>query len=169
MRAIPLFVVALVLCGCTAPVPPAAGPASPAGSAAVPSSPAASPPVPAFQQSLPGSARRECVAVPGDATLVRSGDFIAGDFVEYRRQWHPELGPDLGKLFWLPARPQLNAALTVTATSGGRTETYSAGSLTTNDAGQAMYPSGIPLPAAGTWKLVAQAGDGWGCFELALL
>ena len=169
MRAIPLFVVALVLCGCTAPAPPAAGPASPAGSAPVPSSPAASPPVPAFQQSLPGSARRECVVVPGDATLVRSGDFIAGDFVEYRRQWHPDLGPDLGKLFWLPARPQLNAALTVTATSGGRTETYSAGSLATNDAGQAMYPSGIPLPAAGTWKLVAQAGDGWGCFELTLL
>jgi len=117
---------------------------------------------------MPGTDRRECVAAPDDAPLVRSGDFVAGDFVEYRRQWRPDLGPGLGKLFWLPARPRPNAALTVTATAAGRTETYSAGSLVTNDAGQAMYPSGIPLPADGTWKLVVQAGDGWGCFELTL-
>lgn len=162
MRRILLLVATLTVSGCTAaapPTPPAASPA-PAASAS---------PVPVFQQSMPGSARRECVTVPDGASLVRSGDFIAGDFAEYRKQWRPDLGPDVGKLFWLPARPQLNAPLTVTATSSsGRTETYSAGSLVTNDAGQAMYPSGIPLPAAGTWKLVVQAGDGWGCFELTL-
>ncbi|MFG2045064.1 hypothetical protein [Dactylosporangium sp. NPDC048998] len=126
-------------------------------------------PVPLSEQNLPGSSRRECVTVPDDAPLVRSGDFIAGDFVHYRKQWEPNLGPNIGKIFWVPAHPQPNAALTITATSAsGQVETYSAGSLAYNDAGDPLYPSGIPLPTNGTWKLLAQAGDNWGCFALTL-
>ncbi|WP_432968441.1 hypothetical protein [Dactylosporangium sp. CA-233914] len=147
-----LLLVALAGCGGDAE-PPEPGPS----------------PVPLAQQSLPGTDRRECVTVPGDARNVRSGQFIAGDFVEYRRQWTPGLAPGIGKIYWLPARPQPNTPLTITATSGGgRVEHYTGGSLSYNDGGQAMYPSGVPLPAAGTWKLVAQAGDDWGCFELTV-
>ena len=125
--------------------------------------------MPNFSASLPGSATRACVAVPTDATLVRSGDFIAGDFVDYRRMWRPNLGPDLGKLFWVPEHPQPTAPLTVVATSAsGQTVSYQAGSLAVSDSGQSFYPSGIPLPTAGKWTLVAQAGDSWGCFELDL-
>jgi hypothetical protein len=121
-----------------------------------------------FQQSLPGTSRRECVTVADGVTLVRSGDFVAGDFAVYRQQWKPNLGPGLGKIFWVPANPQPTAALTITATSAdGRHITYKAGSLSESDAGP-VYPSGIPLPTTGTWKLLAQAGDSWGCFQLVL-
>ncbi|WP_433201723.1 hypothetical protein ACQP00_31050 [Dactylosporangium sp. CS-047395] len=100
---------------------------------------------------------------------ARSGDIIAGDFVEYRRQWRPGLEPGIGKLYWIPSHPAVNARMTITATSAtGRVETYDAGSLATNEGGVQFYPSGIPLPSAGTWKLVAEAGGDWGCFELTL-
>ena len=125
-------------------------------------------PVPDFS-NVPGSTDRTCVPVPTNAPLVRSGDFIAGDFVEYRRMWKPNLSPDLGKLYWVPAQPQPSVLLTIMATSStGKTVSYQAGSLTVNDGGRSFYPSGIPLPTAGHWKLVAQAGDSWGCFELDL-
>jgi hypothetical protein len=121
-----------------------------------------------FQRNLPGTSRRECVTVADGVTLVRSGDFVAGDFAVYRQHWKPDLGPGLGKIFWIPADPQPTAALTITATSAsGRHITYKAGSLAESDAGP-FYPSGIPLPTTGTWKLLARAGDSWGCFELAL-
>jgi hypothetical protein len=121
-----------------------------------------------FRQNLPGTSRRECVTVADGVTLVRSGDFVAGDFAVYRQQWRPNLGPGLGKIFWIPADPQPTAALTIIASSAdGRHMTYSAGSLAESDAGP-LYPSGIPLPTTGTWKLLAQAGDSWGCFELVL-
>jgi hypothetical protein len=121
-----------------------------------------------FQRSLPGTSRRECVTVADGVTLVRSGDFVAGDFAVYRHQWKPNLGPGLGKIFWIPANPQPTAALTITATSAnGQHLTYNAGSLAQSDAGP-LYPSGIPLPTTGTWKLLARAADSWGCFELVL-
>jgi hypothetical protein len=123
---------------------------------------------PLTQQNLPGSSRRECVTVPDGAPLVRSGDFVAGDFVDYRKQWKPNLGPDEGKIFWVPAHPQPAAELTITATSaGGQVVTYAAGALADSDSGP-LYPSGVPLPADGTWTLLARAGDNWGCFELVL-
>jgi hypothetical protein len=100
---------------------------------------------------------------------VRSGDFIAGDFVDYHRTWKPNLGPGIGKLYWVPAHPQPSIFLTVVATSAsGQAVSYQAGSMVVNDVGRSFYPSGIPLPTAGHWKLVAQAGDSWGCFELDL-
>jgi hypothetical protein len=153
-RALPAVLAGLALAGCTGPATPAPSP---------------SPPVPILRQSLPGSTARECVAVPDGARNVRSGDFVAGDFVEYHRQWRPDLGPGIGKIYWIPARPPANAALTITATSAaGRVETYDAGSLAYTDDGTPLYPSGVPLPTTGTWTLLARAGDQWGCFELTL-
>jgi hypothetical protein len=101
---------------------------------------------------------------------VRSGEFIAGPFREYARLWKPHMAEGMGKLWWIPLHQDRMSGLTVRATRLGAspiTRTYRFPNKAWTDDGP-FYPSGIPLPSAGRWRLVATSGPDWGCFELTL-
>lgn len=117
----------------------------------------------------PGSAGYACVRV-GSHRDVRSGGFLAGpfgadeqDFADvYRRDGRrTEL-----KIYWIPLHVGQMATLTVQATlAGGSTVTH------TTNRGQiaagskaVFYPSAVPIPAPGTWRLTGRAGTNRGCF-----
>ena len=122
-----------------------------------------------FGRNLPGNSDRRCVDV-GNDTDVRSGEFVAGNFREYVRQWEPDMPDGRGKLYWIPLHPDKMRSLTVRAILLDHptiTETYHFNVIGWTENGP-FYPSGIPLPRAGTWRLVATSGPDWGCFELTL-
>jgi hypothetical protein len=123
-----------------------------------------------------GSAERRCVATD-DHEVVRSGDFVAGPFVSYRRHWRFEQRSDVGKLYWEPKddRRVARIRLIVKAVpTGAESEPSSSwrfggdGFAATTAQGRAFYPSGLHLPHRGRWRLTATAGTQWGCFDFEL-
>lgn len=123
-----------------------------------------------FRKKVPGTSRRECVEV-GDEVAVRSGEFVAGSFRTYVDFWKPN--PKYGKLWWAPlhlGEYDPNPELTVRTVRLDKPSTARAYRF--SDVGAIdnaiFYPSSIPLPTRGTWRLVATSGADWGCFDLTL-
>ena len=124
-----------------------------------------------FTNDVPGAAGHTCVKVnslfgaTGRSGAIRSGDFVAGNFPLYVREWSPNT--ENTKIWWQPLHTDKMPGLTVRATlldnpSISRTYRFSR----VGYAGDAFYPSHDPLPRSGTWRLVATAGPDWGCFEV---
>ena len=70
------------------------------------------------------------------------------------------------KIYWIPLHVDHMPELTVHATllpARTTTRTVRQGQTAANP-GVVFYPSGIPIPAPGTWELVAKAGRNKGCF-----
>lgn len=123
---------------------------------------------------MPGSSAYRCVRV-GDHRDVRSGGFLAGNFgadqqlfaAAYQQaQRHTEV-----KIYWIPLHVGHMSVLAVQATLlPGRTvtRTYHQDQVATAG-GDVFYPSGVPIPVPGTWKLVATAGRNRGCFIVTFL
>lgn len=108
-------------------------------------------------------------AVVGEQRTVQSGGFIAGDFAAYRKMW-----PDYVKLAWTPLdQSAVPGTLTVTAERVPNPEekalmfTFGNGRDYAEANSQRFFPSAVPLPERGTWRLIAQAGTNTGCFELS--
>lgn len=120
-----------------------------------------------FEKTSAGVSDRECVDV-GDDDIVRSGEFVAGNFRPYIKNWKTDGQYD--KIWWVPLHQGRMQSLTVKVTSsgGGRNNhTHRFSDLAGNEDG-AFYPSEIPIPENGNWRLVATSGPDWGCFELDL-
>ena len=126
--------------------------------------------------SIYGGSERECVDVPTEPTVgglvrippVRSGEFVVSGApapVEGRRS----------KLVWTP----MSASMDMTLLLRGRRLGFPADTLRreitdviarlhseTHEpyADEAAFPSGIALPAAGVWVVVATSRRNWGCF-----
>jgi hypothetical protein len=121
-------------------------------------------------RETPGTARDRCLEVR-DRTDVRSGEFVVGNFVSFRRYWDGTY--EQSKLYYIPLHPDDMAPLEVSAT---RLETQPpltvplrfnwAPSWTAF--GAPFYVSGTVLPERGHWRLEAVAGRNRGCFELQL-
>jgi hypothetical protein len=127
-------------------------------------------------QDAPGTGARSCVDVerqrPASAQDgVRSGEFLAGPFVIYADMWrqNPE---NASKLWWVPLHTGTMPGLTVRAVlldDPTVQRVFTAAIVGHNDRGrEAFYPSGVVLPSAGRWMLVATAGPDWGCFIVTL-
>lgn len=120
-------------------------------------------------RTTPGTPEDRCIDVE-DRTDVRSGAFIAGNFVSFIAGWDGT--PETSKLYYIPAAPVAGQSLTVVAELLGDaapqtvTFTFRATAWTTN--GIPFYASGTVLPARGRWRLTLTAGENSGCFELAL-
>jgi hypothetical protein len=125
-------------------------------------------------RGMPGSVAYRCVRV-GSRRDVRSGGFLAGNFgageqlfaAAYQEsQRHSEV-----KIYWIPLQVDRMSELAVQATLlGGQrvTRTYHQNQVGTAG-GVVFYPSGVPIPVPGTWKLVAAAGPNRGCFIVTFL
>lgn len=119
-----------------------------------------------------GTAARTCVEV-GDATSVRAGDFLAGPFggvAGFRdswQAWHT-------KVWWAPRyladrtpRDLGDDGLVVRGTrldAPAPPMTYRYGELVRSADGTGFFNSGVWVPSAGRWMLVATFGPNWGCF-----
>ena len=142
--------------------------------------------------SAPGTAARECVDTdrlwaeraarrPGpapedDFLWARSGEFMAWSFGELFASGTPGAPDYDAKISWEPLDPDIaeTEALDVTVEHladpareplrlrlGG-----DGGGASTGDG--YFWTSGVPLPAAGRWRLTATAPGHWGCFELSV-
>jgi hypothetical protein len=122
---------------------------------------------------MPGSVAYRCVPV-GHHRDVRSGGFLAGNFgadergfaaIYQQTRRHSEV-----KIYWIPLHvghmPELDVQATVLP-GQAVTRTYRQSQVATAG-GVVFYPSGVPIPLPGTWKLVATAGPNRGCFIVAI-
>jgi hypothetical protein len=121
-------------------------------------------------RETPGTSRHRCLDV-GRRTNVRSGAFVAGNFVSFARGWD---GTEANsKLYYIPLHPDPPAPLEVTATrltpdpplvltlGFGKPNAWTL-------SGAPFYPTGTVLPERGRWRLETVAGRNRGCFELQL-
>jgi hypothetical protein len=121
-------------------------------------------------RETPGTPRDRCLRVR-DRTDVRSGEFVVGNFLSFRRSWDGTY--EQSKLYYVPLHPDEMEPLEVSATRLG-TEPPLTVPLRFNWApswtafGAPFYVSGTVLPERGHWRLEAVAGRNRGCFELQL-
>lgn len=119
-----------------------------------------------FKRDIVGVADRECVEV-GNDDIVRSGQFVAGNFRPFVRAWP---NPERGKIWWAPLHQSEMDVVKIQAILSGKpdaTRAFSSSMIGSNSSGS-FYPSVIELPNEGVWRLVATSGPDWGCFDLAL-
>ena len=121
-------------------------------------------------RATPGSPDRRCVAVD-DRSSVRSGEFVAGNFASYRSRWDGTL--ENSKLFYIPLDSTMTPPLMVTAETVGAEvvemiQPLQFLAVAWSENGIPFYSTGTVLPYRGSWRLVAQAGPNWGCFELTV-
>lgn len=132
--------------------------------------PSAAPPSPIpllFQKTL-GTAERKCIKAD-TSDMIRSGEFVAGNFRVYIEQWKPD--SKLGKLWWNPLHSEAMKSLTVRAIpleNPSSVRTFGQSWIVEGEDGTRGYATNIPLPTRGTWRLIATTGPDWGCFELTL-
>lgn len=126
----------------------------------------------------PGVADYKCIHVdkytdPQEDNTVdlRSGGFVAGDFARSQQNFASGYGDPTDhtgvKIYWIPLHAKHMPGLTVHATriSGTKiTRTMHQNNVAWGSDGRLFYPSGVPIPQPGTWKLVAAAGQDKGCF-----
>jgi hypothetical protein len=135
--------------------------------------------------AVPGSPARTCVDVgpflastadqnlptpggTGGAAGIRSGEFVAGPFGNFVAQESRARQED--KLWWVPLHRRAMPGLTVRAVpldEPADGQIFTVNLVAWNADGQ-FYPSGIALPQAGRWMLIATSGPDWGCFVLRL-
>jgi len=127
-----------------------------------------------FGGSTVGSAERKCVRGPMtdlSSSEIRSGEFLIGGQTGGSRT---AIAGRQSKIWWIPYHNPFEHAtklLVRGARLGFASDTIrysrpewawpSKGSKT-----DSFFPTGITLPTAGVWLLIATAGDDWGCFLL---
>jgi hypothetical protein len=121
--------------------------------------------------NVPGSMRRQCVAVRRGETTARSDSFAVGNFVSYLQSWDGTA--NYTKLAYIPLYPDQDQPLTLSvSTLDGQPVGPFAGLAGTSFAwgenGIPFYATGTFLPHRGRWRLVATAGRNWGCFDLTI-
>jgi hypothetical protein len=119
-------------------------------------------------RDVPGSTADQCVRV-GYHRNVRSGGFLAGNFAadeqlftatQQQAQQYTAV-----KIYWVPLHVGHMPELVVQATLlSGRAHTRAYQRQIAAGGGKVFYPSAVPIPVPGTWKLVATAGSNKGCF-----
>jgi len=120
-------------------------------------------------RGLPGSSTDRCVDV-GQRGNVRSGGFVAGNFrfdeQNFAAAYNQNRQRTQVKIYWIPLQVDHMPALTVHAVLlPSRTVTRTIRQRQVAAAGrEVFYPSGVPIPAPGTWELLAEAGSNQGCF-----
>jgi hypothetical protein len=119
-------------------------------------------------RGMPGSPAYRCVRV-GHQRDVRSGDFLAGSFGADEQAFaaadQGSQQPAKVKIYWIPLHVDHMPGVVVTATLlHGRTVTRAASTQIAAGGGAVFYPSAVPIPMPGTWKLLARAGRNRGCF-----
>jgi hypothetical protein len=114
-----------------------------------------------FVAAAVGTPDRRCVEA-GSGGRFRSGDFVAAmpDYAAYWAQGGV-------KVVWISVRPETpRVPLVVKAT---RLDAAAEGRVYGVDIPNApRYPSGVYLPQAGRWMMVATAGGAWGCFVVTV-
>ena len=170
----------------------AGSPATTAGS--VPTTTAAAPSREKVWRTTPGTAARECVDVDrlragaaagrgggparvDDVLFVRSGEFVAGSLAERLFTDETPGAPGFdAKVSWSPLDPNVakTEALDVVIEHLGDPSREPLRLHLDEDHHHAFagdryfWPSSVPLPARGRWRLTATAPGHWGCFELSL-
>lgn len=131
--------------------------------------PSAPPPpkVPQNFKNVPGTAERKCTNAK-DKPVLRSGEFVVGNVDQYLAAWKPN--PVEGKLWWVPLHADQMPGLLVRATllADPTTSYIYQQPLVAWGNGTRFYASGVLLPTAGTWMLIATSGPDWGCFILTV-
>lgn len=121
----------------------------------------------------PGSPAYRCVRV-GDHRAVRSGGFLAGNFgldeQGFAAAYRQARRRTAEKIYWVPLHAGHMSKLAVQATLlPGQLVTWTYQGQAATGGGHVFYPSAVPIPAPGTWKLVARAGPNRGCFIVTFL
>jgi hypothetical protein len=141
-----------------------------------------------FAARPPGTSERKCINGPATdlgfqpMMQIRSGDFIIGGQVGVGM---PASAGRQSKIWWAPYHNPETYGTTLLvrgAHLGVPGDTFRYEQLhdawpapafgrvqTTSDSERkrdSFFPSGITIPHAGRWLLVATAGDDWGCFIL---
>jgi hypothetical protein len=117
---------------------------------------------------MPGSPAYRCVRA-GDHRDVRSGDFLAGSFgadeQAFAAAYRGSQQRTKVKIYWIPLHVGHMPGVVVTATlQHGRTVTRTSSTQIAAGGGALFYPSAVPIPVPGIWKLQARAGRDRGCF-----
>lgn len=140
--------------------------------------------------SAAGTAERRCVDVdearrvgqwkdvvaPDGSTsrqlALRSGEIIAGNLYELVGAGMRGSSDFVVKIWWVPLDPEIAHTTDLTVTVSSIDDPTADPSVTRFGYGSTtdgfFWPSGIPLPGYGRWRLTAEAGDHWGCFELSV-
>ncbi len=125
-----------------------------------------------FSHPFDGTAERKCVApsaTEGQSEQLRSGEIlIRGQFVG---EWGPE-ARRTNKFLWIPVHNPFefpNALLLRAARIGHPEDAFRVAIADWGYEGrgherESGFPSGVALPKAGSWMIIATAGDDWGCF-----
>ncbi len=73
--------------------------------------------------------------------------------------------PTAAKIYWIPLHVGHMPRLTVQAILlSGRAQAHAAQNQVAAGGGHVFYPTVVPIPVPGTWKLIARAGANRGCF-----
>jgi hypothetical protein len=115
-------------------------------------------------RAVPGSPADQCVRV-GDHRDVRSGGFVAGNFAADEQLFIATQQRSAVKIYWIPLHVGHMPELAVQATLlSGHAYAHAYQNQVAAGGGYVFYPSVVPIPVPGTWKLVARAGSNMGCF-----
>jgi hypothetical protein len=149
-----------------------------ADGAAYPYVEAANPHKGSFIRGMAGGTDRRCYEGI-DLGPVRSGEFVIGGQLSGARGMRAGLQ---GKVWWAPfnhsrdmpplevrGRSLSNPADSLRYTTATVAWPVSPGSqLVAESAREYFFPSGITMPAAGRWVVIATSGNNWGCFILTV-
>jgi hypothetical protein len=129
-----------------------------------------------FGRPFGGTAERRCVVTPDNAHAV-DGSLRSGEMI-VRAGWSGTTGFEANKerkILWMPIHNPFTDHLTKLVIRASRIGSENdslrlviapaAKSSTSSNKG---FPSLVSFPAAGTWLVVATAGDDWGCFEFSV-
>ena len=108
--------------------------------------------------------------VDGEAVEpVRSGEILAGPLDGLMGVGRPGHQDFRAKIFWVPLDPNVaaDAEMTLTIEHLDAETAINELRLVGAHSGESYFwPSSVPLPDAGRWRLTASAPGHWGCFDI---
>jgi len=102
---------------------------------------------------------------------TRSGEFVAGNFASVVGKWSEWPNGEV-KLYWIPFDWQVAFTepleVTVEPLEGNGSAVIQTFDVRASNSGGMFWPSGTKFPAAGRYRLTAEAPGHWACFELTV-
>jgi len=93
-----------------------------------------------------------------------AGNFAAGERL-FTDAYQRAQQPTAAKIYWIPLHVGRMPGLTVQAVLlSGRAQSHASQNQVAAGGGHVFYPTVVPIPVPGTWKLIARAGSNRGCF-----